>query len=86
MLGPDVSRHRFGHQSGQRLSQRESQVVRLIAAGHTNAEIAVELHVSPKTVERHVSNILAKLGFRSRVQVATAAASGSLGARLSGFE
>lgn len=75
-VGPPIDR------SSEQLSRRESQVVRLIAAGHTNSEIAAELCVSPKTVERHVSNILAKLGFRSRVQVATAAASGSLGTLL----
>lgn len=72
------------HQPNRLLSPREQQVVRLIAAGHTNTEIAADLFLSPKTVERHVSNILAKLGFRSRVQVATAAASGNLGTALAG--
>lgn len=65
-------------QQSEPLSPRETQVVELVAAGHTNAEIAVHLSVSPKTVERHVSNVLAKLGFRSRVQVATAAVTGHL--------
>lgn len=73
---------RSEHRASRLLSAREQQVVRLIAAGHTNVEIAADLFLSPKTVERHVSNILAKLGFRSRVQVATAAASGNLGAVL----
>jgi DNA-binding CsgD family transcriptional regulator len=60
------------------LSARELEVVELIAAGHTNIEIAERLFLSPKTVERHVTNILAKLGLRSRVQVATEAVSGRL--------
>jgi DNA-binding CsgD family transcriptional regulator len=60
------------------LSSRELEVVQLIAAGHTNVEIAERLYLSPKTVERHVTNILAKLGLRSRVQVATEAVTGRL--------
>ncbi len=60
------------------LTPRETAVVALIAAGRTNGEIAAQLCVSPKTVERHVTHILAKLGMRSRVQVATEAACGRL--------
>jgi DNA-binding CsgD family transcriptional regulator len=52
------------------LSPREIEVVRLIAAGKTNQAIAIELFLSEKTVERHVSNILAKLGVRSRTAAA----------------
>ncbi len=48
------------------LSQRELEVLRLVTAGSTNKAIAVELVVSEKTVERHVSNILTKLGVPSR--------------------
>ena len=44
------------------LSQRELEVLRLVTAGNTNKAIAAELVVSEKTVERHVSNILTKLG------------------------
>jgi DNA-binding NarL/FixJ family response regulator len=70
-------------QSGEGvLSAREQEVVQLVAAGQTNAEIAAALYLSPRTVERHVGNILNKLGFRSRVQVASEAAAGRLpGAR-----
>ncbi len=52
------------------LSARELDVLRLIAAGMGNAEIAAELHISPRTAKNHVSNILVKLGLPSRVQAA----------------
>lgn len=48
------------------LTARELQVLRLVAAGKTNKAIAAELVLSPRTVDRHVSNILAKLGVGSR--------------------
>ena len=60
------------------LTAREQEVAQLVAAGQTNAEIAGELYLSPRTVERHVGNILSKLGYRSRVQVAADAAAGRL--------
>jgi non-specific serine/threonine protein kinase len=52
------------------LSARERQVATLIAQGKTNREIAVELVVGERTVESHVSNVLARLGFTSRSQIA----------------
>jgi DNA-binding CsgD family transcriptional regulator len=52
------------------LTGRERQVAALIAAGHSNKDIAAELSVSPATAARHVASILAKLGFRSRAQIA----------------
>jgi DNA-binding CsgD family transcriptional regulator len=51
---------------GGGLTQREVQVLRLIAAGRTNRAIAAELVLSEKTVARHVSNIFTKLGLSSR--------------------
>jgi DNA-binding CsgD family transcriptional regulator len=48
------------------LTEREAQVLRLVAAGHTNKQIGVELCLSSKTVTRHLSNIFAKIGVSSR--------------------
>lgn len=53
------------------LSPREVEVLRLVVTGRTNAEIATELSLSERTVHRHVSNILTKLGVRSRTAAAT---------------
>jgi predicted ATPase/DNA-binding CsgD family transcriptional regulator len=52
------------------LTPREHEVVALLGAGLSNREIARELFISPATAARHVANILAKLGFSSRAQVA----------------
>ena len=52
------------------LSQRELDVLKLIAAGNDNAMIAAELHISPKTVKNHISNILMKLQIENRIQAA----------------
>ena len=50
----------------QPLTQREEQVLRLLARGQTNKEIALALRLSVHTVERHVTNLYAKIGARSR--------------------
>ena len=52
------------------LSQRELDVLKLIANGSDNAMIAAELHISPKTVKNHISNILMKLQIENRIQAA----------------
>lgn len=52
------------------MSEREIEVLRLVARGLDNNEIAVELDISPKTVKNHVSSILMKLGVTNRVQAA----------------
>jgi DNA-binding NarL/FixJ family response regulator len=52
------------------LTERERAIARLIAAGASNPEIAQELFLSRKTVERHVSNLLKKVGVRNRAELA----------------
>jgi ATP/maltotriose-dependent transcriptional regulator MalT len=56
-----------------RLTERELEVLRLVAAGRSNREIAGELFISPKTASVHVSNILGKLGVASRGEAAAKA-------------
>ena len=53
----------------KRLTEREIEVVRLVARGKTNEEIASNLSISEATVKTHVSNVLTKLDLRDRVQV-----------------
>jgi non-specific serine/threonine protein kinase len=55
------------------LTPREAEILRLLAAGMTNPEIAAALFLSVRTVENHVAHILAKLGVRTRTAAATAA-------------
>jgi DNA-binding NarL/FixJ family response regulator len=52
------------------LTEREFDVVRLVALGHTNAEIAASLHVSLSTVKTHLASAQLKLAARNRVQIA----------------
>jgi DNA-binding CsgD family transcriptional regulator len=58
---------------GLGLTERELEVLRLVAAGRSNREIAGELFISPKTASVHVSNILGKLGVASRGEAAAKA-------------
>jgi DNA-binding NarL/FixJ family response regulator len=64
LVGPSA---RFSHG----LTRREAQVLQLVAEGRTNHMIATELILSERTVQRHVSNIFAKLGVHSRTHAAT---------------
>ena len=57
-------------ESPETLTERETDVLRLLATGKANKEIALALHVSETTVKTHVSNILMKLGVSSRTQAA----------------
>ena len=50
------------------MSRRASDVLRRVASGATNAEIAAAMHLSTTTVKTHVGHVLAKLGLRDRVQ------------------
>ena len=66
-LGAETELSRFADRTPRSvLSDRECEVIRLVAAGHTNREIAGELTISEHTVARHVQNIFAKLGISSR--------------------
>ena len=58
-----------GREPGSPLSPREEEVTKLVAESHSSEQIAQLLNISPRTVERHRENILAKLGMRDRVQL-----------------
>ena len=78
LLAPSVTRRLIAEFAGRarlvappeldRLTSREREVLLLIAAGLTNAEIARRLYLAEQTVKSHVSAVLAKLGLRDRVQ------------------
>jgi two-component system response regulator NreC len=66
-----------GHQNidvaGGGLTAREQDVLRLLAMGHTNLEVAERLGVSPRTAEAHRANLLVKLGVRRRAELVSSA-------------
>ena len=73
---PDRAGHSSAAESsdaGLRLTSRELEVLRLVAAGRSNREIANELFISPKTASVHVSNMMGKLGAASRGEAAATA-------------
>ena len=59
------------HESADGLSSRERRIVALVVEGKSNRSIATTLEISEKTVERHLTSIFEKLGFRSRTELAT---------------
>jgi len=62
-------RHQDEGMPGANLSARETEIVRLIAWGYSNKEIAARLDLSVKTVETHKANAMHKLGMRSRIDI-----------------
>jgi DNA-binding NarL/FixJ family response regulator len=56
-------------EDGIALSEREREVVRLIAMGHTNPQIAEQLHVAERTVKTYRARAVEKLGFSSRAEI-----------------
>ncbi len=88
IFGPGVARRMMGLFSNQRprppqafpeLTDREREILSLIARGRGNAEISTELYLSLKTVQNHVSNIFRKLQVADRVQAAIRAREAGLG-------
>lgn len=63
-------------ETGALLTSRERQIVAAIASGQTNKEIAHHLQISPKTVEWHIARLYARLGVRSRAELAAHAERG----------
>jgi DNA-binding CsgD family transcriptional regulator len=59
-----------GQPSRAQLTSRENEVAQLVARGLTNRQLAEQLVISERTVDRHVENVLRKLGFSSRAQIA----------------
>jgi DNA-binding NarL/FixJ family response regulator len=70
-IPPEVAAELAEHSGEDDLSSREMDVLRLIAAGNANKEIAAQLSIAEETVKSHVTNILAKLGANDRTHAVT---------------
>ena len=91
ILGADVARRLAGFVAPTRpaspanafpmLTERELEILDLVARGRSNAEITAQLVVSPKTVRNHISNIFSKLGVRDRAEAIVIAREAGLGAK-----
>ena len=93
LLAPNVTRRLIAHFTGQttatartpwgldELTEREREVLALVARGLSNAELAATLHVSLPTAKTHVSRILTKLGARDRTQLVILAYESGIAAR-----
>jgi DNA-binding NarL/FixJ family response regulator len=69
LVDDDLRRARNGEMPHDRLTPRETEVIKLVAESYTNRQIAEALVISESTVERHRANILQKLGMRDRVEL-----------------
>ncbi len=72
-LGTAASRRTESSRRDEQLTQRENEILALVAQGRSNGEIGKQLFISAKTVSVHVSNILAKLGASGRTEAAAVA-------------
>jgi DNA-binding NarL/FixJ family response regulator len=70
-IPPEVAAELAEHAAEDELTSREMDVLRLIAAGNANKEIAAQLSIAEDTVKSHVTNILAKLGANDRTHAVT---------------
>jgi DNA-binding NarL/FixJ family response regulator len=70
-IPPEIAAKLAEHAAEDELSSREVEVVRLIAAGNPNKEIATKLSIGETTVKSHISNILSKLGANDRTHAVT---------------
>ncbi len=72
-IPPEVASALAEHTGEEQLSEREIEVLRLVAAGNANKEIAAQLELAEDTVKRHVTNILSKLAANDRTHAVTIA-------------
>jgi DNA-binding NarL/FixJ family response regulator len=72
-IPPEIAAELAAHVGEEELTAREITVLRLIAAGNANREIAAQLCVSDETIKSHVTNILEKLGANDRTHAVTTA-------------
>ena len=86
VFGAPLARRVMDHFGGQQatepfpeLTEREREVLSMVAAGHNNAAIAARLALAPKTVRNHISNILTKLQVSDRAQAIIRARTAGLG-------
>jgi DNA-binding NarL/FixJ family response regulator len=70
-IPPEVAAEMAEHAADEELTSREIVVLRLIASGNANKEIAGQLSIAEETVKSHISNILAKLGANDRTHAVT---------------
>jgi two-component system vancomycin resistance associated response regulator VraR len=69
---------RLGNAVSTELTDKEAEVLRELTAGYSNKEIADKLGISERTVKMHISNMMQKTGFRSRLELAVKARTGGL--------
>jgi DNA-binding NarL/FixJ family response regulator len=71
LVSPEIAMELANHATDEPLSEREIEVLRLVAAGNSNKQIADRLLIGEGTVKNHVSNILSKLGAHDRAHAVT---------------